>query len=213
MSPDRAKRQRPARGKSLIPDPPPRNPAVWALFDRDQHPDVPTAFALVRQHNAEAGIKPDMVNVEVAFSNPSFDLWLLLHFQSVNSPQDGSSDWVHEKLRKCPDFSGFARDTAGGKRLNREQAARLMRPDRIAAAVRNARSLAKRARSRTARSHQDTPITAIRCAGTRRPTSGGSSRAWGLTSEMALRGPRIAFSGRGATAVMIMEKTFDFEAQ
>jgi len=217
MSPDRAKRQRPSRGKSLIPDASPRNPAkiiyieaegevterdycvalnnifgtkhgfriitpyktkgssplevaerairvaaqageqsepgadvspsplqqVWALFDRDQHPDVLAAFARIREHNAEAETKPGMIKVGTAFSSPSFDLWLLLHFQTVSSPLSGSNDWIHQKLRKCPDFRRFGRDTAGSKRLTEEQAAQLLRPDRLAAAVQNARSLVK----------------------------------------------------------------------
>jgi hypothetical protein len=57
---------------------------VWALFDRDQHPCVPQAFA-------EAG----PTEVHLAFSHPSFDLWLLLHFQNMTSqpgrPQEAPS--------------------------------------------------------------------------------------------------------------------------
>lgn len=217
MSPDRAKRPRRLRGKSLVPDPAPRSPVrivhveaegertepdycvalnntfgsrggfrviapyrpegsgplevaerairvavdageqylpgadlspsplhqVWALFDRDQHRDVHAAFALLRRHNAEAVAKPGGVRVDIAYSNPSFDLWLLLHFQPVLSPQCGWSGWVHDKLRKYPGFSGFARDTAGSKALSQEQASQLMSFERITAAIRNARSLIK----------------------------------------------------------------------
>jgi hypothetical protein len=217
MSPDRTKRSRPARGKSLIPDPAPRHVArivyveaegesterdycvalnnvfgsragfriitpfkttgskplevaerairaaseveeqseynadisehplhqVWAIFDRDEHPDVKSAYALLNSYNAKAAAKPGMVKVEIAFSNPSFDLWLLLHFQTVSSPQHGSNAWIHEKLRGHPGFAGFARETSRSKVLNEERAAQLMDPERIAAAVRNARSLLK----------------------------------------------------------------------
>lgn len=43
---------------------------AWALFDRDEHHDIADAVKLA----AEQG-------TEVCFSHPSFELWLLLHFQ------------------------------------------------------------------------------------------------------------------------------------
>ncbi|MFI6404854.1 RloB family protein [Streptomyces sp. NPDC050548] len=42
---------------------------VWCVFDVDEFLDVPRAIAMAR----EAG-------VEVAVSNPCFELWLILHF-------------------------------------------------------------------------------------------------------------------------------------
>lgn len=207
MSPDR-RRQRPARGKSLIPDRPLRNPArvihvvaegqvtepdyctalnkyfknqhefqintpysgtkglhplevaesaisaaiegdregdgppheVWALFDRDQHPDVHKAFSRLREHNAAAA-QNDHREVGIAFSHPSFDLWLLLHFQALTTPQDGSSGQVHEKLRGYPAFERFAAKTSGSKSITAARAAELMQ--RTETAVRNARALIK----------------------------------------------------------------------
>ncbi len=44
--------------------------AVWCVFDRDDHPDIPTAYSLA---NAKS--------LRIAFSNPCFELWLLLHFR------------------------------------------------------------------------------------------------------------------------------------
>jgi hypothetical protein len=44
--------------------------SVWCVFDRDEHLRVPEALALAQQHG-----------IEVALSNPCFELWLLLHFQ------------------------------------------------------------------------------------------------------------------------------------
>ena len=41
---------------------------VWAVFDRDEHPQVPEALAMARRNS-----------IEVAFSNPCFELWPLLH--------------------------------------------------------------------------------------------------------------------------------------
>ncbi len=70
---------------------------VWALFDRDQHQGIREAFAEVKGHNAGAR-KRGMLKIEIAFSHPSFDLWLLLHFQPLTNPQGGSSDMVRKKL-------------------------------------------------------------------------------------------------------------------
>ncbi len=73
---------------------------VWALFDRDQHPCVVQAFDAA---------KPTAV--QVAFSHPSFDLWLLLHFQNMTSAEGGSNEIVQAKLRKAdPAYARYARD-------------------------------------------------------------------------------------------------------
>lgn len=69
---------------------------AWALFDRDQHHDVPRAVKAA----AEA-------RVEIAFSHPSFDLWLLLHFQPFGGAQSGSSRIVVEKLRQAKGTDAF----------------------------------------------------------------------------------------------------------
>lgn len=99
---------------------------VWALFDRDQHLQIPEAFEAV-QGNAK---------VRIAFSNPSFDLWLLLHFSSTMPRTRGSSDWVHERLGSCPQFDGFGdRD----KHITNDRAVVLASNLRVA--VRNARAL------------------------------------------------------------------------
>jgi len=207
VSPDKG-RKRPARGKSLIPDRPPRSPAkiihvvaegqvtepdycralnkyfkdrhrfhintaysenkglrplevaeraisagsqpdregdgppheIWALFDRDQHPDVRDAFTVLRRHNAVAAEK-NYKEVGIAFSHPSFDLWLLLHFQSLTTPQSGSSAPVHDKLRGYPAFERFAAKTSGSKSISDARAAELV--PRTETAVRNARALIK----------------------------------------------------------------------
>lgn len=41
---------------------------VWAVFDRDEHPEVPEALELARVNK-----------IDVAFSNPCFEIWPLLH--------------------------------------------------------------------------------------------------------------------------------------
>lgn len=69
---------------------------LWAIFDRDQHHDIPQAM-----RDTEAG------GVVVAFSHPSFELWLLLHFVDVSGQQGGSSRVIHEKLRRQAGFEAF----------------------------------------------------------------------------------------------------------
>ena len=44
--------------------------AIWCVFDRDQHLLVPEALQ-----------QADANDIPVAFSDPCFELWLLLHFQ------------------------------------------------------------------------------------------------------------------------------------
>jgi len=43
---------------------------VWCVFDRDDHLDIPDAFQMARDNG-----------IQIAFSNPCFELWLLLHFR------------------------------------------------------------------------------------------------------------------------------------
>lgn len=50
---------------------------IWVVFDCDEHPHIPTAMA-----KAKAG------GVEVAFSNPCFELWALLHLTDHGAPLD-----------------------------------------------------------------------------------------------------------------------------
>lgn len=50
---------------------------VWAVFDRDEHPKV--AEALERCRVSDVG---------VAFSDPCFELWLILHFDDFDRPDD-----------------------------------------------------------------------------------------------------------------------------
>ncbi|WP_169748286.1 RloB family protein [Xenophilus azovorans] len=50
---------------------------VWAVFDRDEHPEpqVPEAFRLATQHR-----------IFVAYSNPCFEVWGLMHFSCWGKP-------------------------------------------------------------------------------------------------------------------------------
>ncbi|MEU9891498.1 RloB family protein [Sphaerisporangium sp. NPDC051011] len=69
---------------------------AWALFDRDQWDDIPQAV----KNAAES-------KVELALSHPSFDLWLLLHFQAFGGAQGGSNKLVVEKLRQAKGADAF----------------------------------------------------------------------------------------------------------
>lgn len=57
---------------------------IWAMFDRDEHPRFKEAVRLCEQHD-----------VEVARSDPCFELWLILHEQDYDRPCDR-----HEAQRK-----------------------------------------------------------------------------------------------------------------
>lgn len=50
---------------------------VWAVFDRDAHPRFEEAVMLCEQHG-----------VEVARSDPCFELWLILHERDYDQPCD-----------------------------------------------------------------------------------------------------------------------------
>lgn len=102
---------------------------IWAIFDRDEHPDVLAACDAVKAHP----------KIKIAFSNPSFDFWLLLHFRLFDVPQDGYNGDIHTRLAGCPGFAGFG---PYDKKITKMRADEL-RP-RIGTAVKNARALAKR---------------------------------------------------------------------
>lgn len=50
---------------------------TWVVFDRDEHPNIPEAMDLARRSG-----------IEVAFSNPCFELWLLIHLVDHDPPDD-----------------------------------------------------------------------------------------------------------------------------
>ncbi len=63
------------------------NDEVWAVFDRDEHPNFDEAISLCQANN-----------VGVARSNPCFELWLILHEGDYNRPDH--RDAVQRKLKK-----------------------------------------------------------------------------------------------------------------
>ena len=56
------------------------NDQVWCVFDRDEHPNIERAFITARDNG-----------VKIAYSNPCFELWFLLHIQDHDGPLDRHS--------------------------------------------------------------------------------------------------------------------------
>jgi hypothetical protein len=74
---------------------------IWAVFDRDLHPNYDEAVGLC-----------EAKQVGVARSNPCFEVWLILHHTDFDRPDGHHAVQAHlEKL--CPDY-----DAAKGKRPN-----------------------------------------------------------------------------------------------
>lgn len=60
---------------------------VWCVFDRDEHSKIHEAFDRAKAHG-----------IEIAFSNPCFELWFLLHFINYSSAHI-ERDEVDRQLR------------------------------------------------------------------------------------------------------------------
>lgn len=63
-----------------------QNDQVWAVFDCDDHPEV----ARVIREAGEAG-------VSIGYSNPCFELWLVLHYRDFDAP--ARRDQIQRALR------------------------------------------------------------------------------------------------------------------
>ena len=53
---------------------------IWTVFDRDMHPSFDEAVRLCREND-----------VSIGFSNPRFEVWLILHLEDHGS-QDNSQE-------------------------------------------------------------------------------------------------------------------------
>lgn len=119
----------------------------WALFDHDCRPDIDQVCARARR-----------CGVKTALSHPSFELWLLLHFQYFSpAAQNGSNDVIMENLRAAHPMFADYRD--GNKRINERRFDALRENDGIHRAVDRARRLASTFASEIP-SHQD-PSTGL----------------------------------------------------
>ncbi|MCX4589085.1 RloB family protein [Streptomyces sp. NBC_01549] len=118
----------PSRAVAAVRDKAVEGCETWALFDRDDHHDIPQALKEAAEDSTE-----------VCYSHPSFDLWLLLHFQQLSGRQGKSSDNVHEKLRKAhPAFRRFDKP-GGGKGL--DESRRRALEGKVGAAIGHAKGL------------------------------------------------------------------------
>ena len=80
------------RAKSKSRDPYSSKDQVWAVFDRDEHPRFDAAVALCEQHG-----------VDVARSNPCFEIWLILHHEDCHAPLTRQA--AQRRLEKlCPEY-------------------------------------------------------------------------------------------------------------
>ncbi|MGY1456099.1 RloB family protein [Streptomyces sp. SS8] len=108
----------------------------WVLFDRDakdnRDADIPRAMRKAHENGVQVGL-----------SHPSFELWLLLHFKSWTSQENGRDDKVKGELRRHRDAKGFQDyDKASGDRgkgLGGQRGQSLIGRERTA--IRNARGL------------------------------------------------------------------------
>ncbi len=101
---------------------------VWCVVDVDQFPDVPEA-------TAAAGAS----GIQLAVSNPCFELWLLLHFEDPPERCDGYPEAVRRLRRHLPrydkqalnfaDFApGIQAAISRGERLHAERETAPHRP-------------------------------------------------------------------------------------
>lgn len=110
---------------------------VWAVFDRDEHPNFEEAINVARQSDVRA-----------VFSNPCFELWLVIHCCDWDRPIDRHS--IQRELRRLiPSF-----DPDGAKRVD----FRLL-SDKVAAAINRAKLMERRRIEE--RSDHGNPITTV----------------------------------------------------
>ena len=73
------------------------NDEVWAVFDRDEHPNFDDAVSLCQANS-----------VGVARSNPCFELWLILHERDYDRPNHRNA--VQRALKKLrPEYDNHSR--------------------------------------------------------------------------------------------------------
>ncbi len=120
---------------------------VFAVFDRDDHP---TYFDALRSAESLDGkLKNDekrRVHFKAIASVPSFELWLLLHYEDIQAPLH--RDEVMQLLRKPENFAGYEKGAGSAFATTR---------DRLAIATQRAEALAAKFSADTA----PEPYTAI----------------------------------------------------
>lgn len=94
---------------------------IWAVFDRDNHEEFDSARLECRQKG-----------INVAYSDPCFELWLILHHRTVHAPKN------HHEIQKQFEALDPSYKSTGGKRCNFKVLA-----DKVKAAEKNAVILLK----------------------------------------------------------------------
>lgn len=117
---------------------------IWCIFDVDEHPNLNQAITEARQSG-----------IQVALSNPCFELWLILHHQDQTAPIDR-----HRAQRLASDLG-----ITNSKRLNPRSI------DALLAGYADARGRARALRMRHA-------------ANDSRPDANPSSNAWELIERL-----------------------------
>jgi RloB-like protein len=103
---------------------------AWALFDHDGRPNIDQVCARASRQR-----------IKVALSHPSFELWLLLHFQDfAPAAQGGSNNVIMERLRAA--HPAFANYRDGNKRIDARRFDALNESGNIRRAVERSRRLA-----------------------------------------------------------------------
>ncbi|WP_081762781.1 RloB family protein [Xanthobacter sp. 126] len=81
------------------------NDEIWAVFDRDEHPFIDQALQICYESK-----------VNVAFSDPCFELWLILHHRNFDRPDDRHQ--VQSELAKiCTDYDSRRHKTTDCDKL------------------------------------------------------------------------------------------------
>ncbi|SDP81968.1 RloB-like protein [Pseudomonas congelans] len=65
---------------------------VWAVFDKDEHPEIDRALAIALESK-----------IDVGFSNPCFELWPLLHLTAYGG-QDGRHPLQKRLKKEMPNY-------------------------------------------------------------------------------------------------------------
>lgn len=108
---------------------------IWAVFDLDDHKNIPQSIRLAREND-----------INVAFSAPSFDLWLLLHL-APGAPSFYGDDkrLVLRDIQKTrPSFKDYGKDTGSrNKRLDPARLNDLHTAEKMPPATEQAMSLAR----------------------------------------------------------------------
>lgn len=80
-------KRRGGKGRSFA-----ENDSIWIAFDCDEHPEVRETIQRARSHD-----------IGVAFSNPCFELWLVLHVEDFDRPVHRHELQKHCE-RRCPGY-------------------------------------------------------------------------------------------------------------